>query len=221
MKSSPEQEPQGWLVELRAVLDLPPSDFPKLRHTSPNLAYGRHRGPAYPSARQAAVLILLHPESAGSWSIPLVIRAQDQKVHSGEIALPGGRCEPGELPVDTAVREFEEETGHRIARESILGELAPTFVFASNHQVRTFVALERSQPCWRPDPREVAGMLQLPLKQLFEPKNYAMHPVRRGQVRFSAPHLRVGRHWVWGATLRMLVELGESLAPEGTPATGA
>lgn len=214
MKSSPEQFPPGWLAQLRQILDLPPSDFPKLRHTSPNLAYGRHRGPSYPSARQAAVLILLYPDTAGAWHIPLVIRAEDQRIHSGEIALPGGRCELNESPCATALREFEEETGHRVPPESILGELAPTYVFASNHQVRTFVALEWSQPRWKPDPREVAGMLQLSLRQLFDPRNYAMHPVRRGQVRFSAPHLRVGEHWVWGATLRMLVELGESLAPE-------
>lgn len=57
-------------------------------------------------------------------------------------------------------------------------------------------------------------MLQLPLMALFEAKNYAMHPVRRGQIRFSAPHLSLDEHRVWGATLHMLIELGESLAPE-------
>lgn len=213
MKSPPEP-PESWLSNLRRMLQLPPAQFPKLRHTSPNLAYGRHRGPSYPTTRAAAVLILLYPDASGTWQIPLVIRAADQRVHSGEIALPGGRCEQGERPMDAALREFEEETGHRVSPTSILGELAPTFVFASNHQVRTFVALERSQPVWRPDPREVAAMLQLPLTELFEAENYAMHPVRRRQVRFSAPHLSFGAHRVWGATLHMLIELGESLAPE-------
>ena len=213
MKSSPESS-EIWLSNLRRILQLPAAQFPKLRHTSPNLAYGRHRGPSYPAARPAAVLILLYPDAAGAWQIPLVIRAADQRVHSGEIALPGGRCEQGERPADAALREFEEETGHRISPENLIGELAPTYVFASNHQVRTFVALEPSQPVWRPDPREVAGMLQLPLMTLFEAKNYAVHPVRRGQIRFSAPHLSLDEHRVWGATLHMLIELGESLAPE-------
>lgn len=141
-----------------------------------------------------------------------MIRAETEGIHAGEIALPGGRCEKGESAQETALREFWEETGHQVAAEAILGELPPTNVWASNHQVRTFVALERSIPAWNPDPREVADLLYLPLTQLMDPRNFGMHQVTRRRVQFSVPHLSVDGHRVWGATLRMLVELGEALS---------
>lgn len=200
-----------WASMLRQTLGITSLRIPKLRHTAPNLSYGRHKAPAYARARKAANLILLYPNSDGEWTIPLMIRAETEGVHAGEIALPGGRCEAGETARSAALREFWEETGHRVPAESVVGELPPTNVWASNHQVRTFVALEHSLPEWKPDPKEVAGLLFLSLTDLMNPRNFGMHQVTRRRARFSAPHLNVNGQRVWGATLRMLVELGEAL----------
>ncbi|MEW4561267.1 CoA pyrophosphatase [Bremerella sp. JC770] len=202
---------QPWIASLQATLGTRAMTFPKLRHSAPNLSYGRHKAPAYPRARQAANLILIYPNEEGSWTIPLMIRAETEGIHAGEIALPGGRCEPGESARQTALREFHEETGHLVPLPTILGELPSTNVWASNHQVRTFVALEHSVPVWSPDPCEVAGLIFLPLTHLMDPRNFGMHQVTRRRVQFSALHLNVDGHRVWGATLRMLVELGEAL----------
>lgn len=202
---------QPWLRLLQDTLGMSEMTFPKLRHSAPNLSYGRHKAPAYPRARQAANLILIYPDERGSWTIPLMIRAETEGIHAGEIALPGGRCEPGESARQTALREFHEETGHQVPVKSVLGELPSTNVWASNHQVRTFVALEHSLPVWSPDPCEVAGLIFLPLPHLMDPRNFGMHQVTRRRVQFSALHLNVDGHRVWGATLRMLVELGEAL----------
>lgn len=202
---------QPWLLSLQETLGTSEMAFPKLRHTAPNLSYGRHKAPAYPRARQAANLILIYPSQQRSWTIPLMIRAETEGIHAGEIALPGGRCEPGEPAKQTALREFHEESGHQVHAQAVLGELPPTSVWASNHQVRTFVALEHSLPIWSPDPCEVAGLIFLPLTHLMDPRNFGMHQVTRRRVQFSALHLNVDGHRVWGATLRMLVELGEAL----------
>ncbi|MBA2117901.1 NUDIX hydrolase [Bremerella alba] len=202
---------QPWLLKLQQTLGASEMVFPELRHSAPNLSYGRHKAPAYPRARHAANLILLYPSEQGDWTIPLMIRAETEGIHAGEIALPGGRCEPEESAQQTALREFHEETGHQVAVKSVLGELPPTNVWASNHQVRTFVALEDSLPVWSPDPCEVAGLIFLPLAHLMDPRKFGMHQVIRRRVQFSALHLNVDGHRVWGATLRMLVELGEAL----------
>lgn len=201
----------NWIGKLRQTLKFAFRPFPALRHTSPNLSYGRHNGPASPRARRAANLILLVPDAEDNWTIPLIVRAKSPDIHSGEIALPGGRCEPGESALDTAVREFHEEMGHQVSVEDVYGELPPTYVWASNHDVRTFVALQHSMPTWSPDPKEVAGLVFLPLSHLMLPGNFGMHQVTRRRVQFSAPHLSVAGQRVWGATLRMLVELGEAL----------
>lgn len=203
--------PNAWAAELRQTLGLSRTHFPHLRHTAPNLSYGRHTGPPYPRARQAANLVLLYPDESGAWTIPLMVRAETEGVHAGEIALPGGRCEPEETALSAALREFHEETGHLVAADLVVGELPPTNVWASNHTVRTFVALEASLPVWNPDPKEVAALLHLPVTQLMDPRNFGMHQVTRRRVQFSAPHLSVDGQRVWGATLRMLVELGQVL----------
>ncbi len=202
---------KAWADDLRQTLGLSQDHFPHLRHTAPNLSYGRHRGPAYPRARKAANLVLIYPDESGIWNIPLMVRAETEGVHAGEIALPGGRCEPDESALTAALREFHEETGHQVDVHCVLGELPSTNVWASNHMVRTFVALEASLPVWSPDPQEVAALLHLPVTQLMDPRNFGMHQVTRRRVQFSAPHLSVDGQRVWGATLRMLVELGQVL----------
>ena len=50
-------------------------------------------------------------------------------VHSGRWGTPGGAVEPGESPREAAVREFEEETGMRVAGCTLIGAYGgPEFV---------------------------------------------------------------------------------------------
>ncbi|MDU6013774.1 CoA pyrophosphatase, partial [Corynebacterium sp.] len=64
-----------------------------------------------PVKREAAVLMLLSGESAEEGSILLTHRSPSMRSHSGQIAFPGGRRDPGDTSlVDTALREAWEET---------------------------------------------------------------------------------------------------------------
>ena len=60
----------------------------------------------------AAVLIGLLAGEEGL-SVLLTRRSDALRRHTGQIALPGGRCEPGETAADTALREAYEEDGER------------------------------------------------------------------------------------------------------------
>ncbi|MGH6999315.1 MAG: NUDIX hydrolase, partial [Phenylobacterium sp.] len=62
------------------------------------------------SLKPAAVLVGLIERPYG-YSVLLTRRADTLRSHTGQIALPGGRCDPGETSPVTALREAHEEVG--------------------------------------------------------------------------------------------------------------
>ena len=62
--------------------------------------------------RTAAVLLPVYRDAEGELRIVLVMRADDGGQHGGQLGLPGGKPEEGDVDlVATALREAEEEVG--------------------------------------------------------------------------------------------------------------
>jgi len=173
---------------------------------APELAYGRHAGPPAFDARPAAVLVLVY-RHAEEWFVPTTVRTASMKDHAGQIALPGGSVDAGESPVQTALREFEEELGASRADIEVLGPLTPLYVFNSNFYVHPFLGLSASRPNFRPNLAEVAELIEVPVRALLAAENHSSHKIARRGVSFRAPHLQIGRHQVWGATSMILAEV--------------
>lgn len=58
-----------------------------------------------------AIALILHPTDG-----TLLIAQRKDGVHQGSLwEFPGGKCFPGEVPADCAVRETREETGLEVA----------------------------------------------------------------------------------------------------------
>src|SRR5581483_12199037 len=94
----------------------------------------------YPDARRAAVLLSLF-EQDGEVYIAFIRRASTLRLHSGEIALPGGSADPSDLsPARTALREAQEEIGLEPGRVEVLGVLEPIFTVVSNYVIVPVVA---------------------------------------------------------------------------------
>ena len=180
------------------------------------------------SARPAGVLVLIAPDVAGEARVLLIERTSYDGHHSGEVAFPGGAAEAGDADLAaTALREAEEEIGLDAGAVGlrVVGELEPFWIPVSNFRVTPIVALaDRLQP-WRPDPREVARVIEAPLAAFLPdaPITTIERDVREWRIRYGAYALDALHEGpaVWGATARILGQLGAVLAgaPIGSAST--
>ena len=130
-----------------------------------------------------------------------------EKEHSGQIAFPGGSWEEGDVDFTaTALREACEEIG--VCQDvKILGHLTPLYVPPSNFLVYPAVGALPQRPVWKPDPDEVAEVLEFSLPDLLDDSRKREEDwLLRGHP-FRVPFYDVAGHSVWGATALMLSEL--------------
>ncbi|QDU94343.1 NUDIX hydrolase [Lignipirellula cremea] len=190
-----------------AIADPPPLvDAPLM---SPELAYGRHRGPASCGHRKAAVLVAMY-RHAGAWRLAMTLRPAGL-AHPHQVCFPGGRIERGETAQQACLREFEEELGAPARPAHLLGALTPVYVFVSNFMVTPLVAVLERRPVYHPNPAEVAEVVEPTLAELLNPDCYGEHRIIRGRLQFNAPCVCYGQHEIWGATAVILGELMASV----------
>jgi 8-oxo-dGTP pyrophosphatase MutT (NUDIX family) len=118
--------------------------------------------------RQAAVALILAPDSAGEAHFLLTRRAPKLGSHAGQNALPGGVIDPGESAEAAARRETREEIGLHLGDEALLGALEP-YATRSGFIIRPFVYWAEEPGELTPSPGEVAEIRYISLQNLFTP----------------------------------------------------
>jgi 8-oxo-dGTP pyrophosphatase MutT (NUDIX family) len=141
--------------------------------------------------------------------------------HPGQISFPGGRAETYDSsPIDTALREAEEEIGLHRDHVDVLGVL-PIYTTVTAFIVTPVVALVKPGFTVTADPFEVAEVFEVPLAFLMNPANHQHHHAEaNGMTRefLSMPWTTVDeagvqrRYFIWGATAAMLRNLYRFLA---------
>ncbi len=155
--------------------------------------------------REAAVAVVLVPDPHGGLRALFIKRAEHpDDPWSGQMALPGGRRDPGDRDLlATATRETREETGIGLPPAALLGgldELGPVTAHLPRIVVRPFVFGLGTAPDLHHSP-EVALHIWVPLAELSAAKvTEAVHV--RGQT-LVMPGYRVGPHFIWGMTERI------------------
>ena len=159
--------------------------------------------------RTAGVLCLLYPKD-NEWHIPLMERAaRKHDPHSKQISFPGGYHEESDPSYEyTALRETEEEFGISPEEITILGQLTPLYIPASEFLVYPFVGYCKTTPQFQPDEKEVEMILESPLHHLRQSSTKKETPMTfsSGFTMKSVPYFDVDGHVVWGATSMMLNE---------------
>lgn len=174
----------------------------------------------------AAVLVPLVQLSSGP---ALLYEVRSGSVHQpGEICFPGGRVEPGENPVDTALRETYEEMA--LAPHCItLTGLLPTDTLAGGRRVQPVVGTLPAEALQKicPADAEVASFFTVPLAWLrAHPARWYNHvpgapapdtpPILQGFFQHYDRTLRT-RYWeydshgIWGLTARITQSLLDTL----------
>lgn len=158
--------------------------------------------------KEGGVLVLLYEES-GIVKFPLIQRPSYEGIHSGQMALPGGRMEEeDEDLIMTARRETREEIGVPEADIKVIGNLSPFYVGASNYNVLPVIGTLKSNPSFLADPREVEEIITPQLGDLVVPDRVKSKVITvRDGIDLQCPYFDLEGRTVWGATAMMLSEL--------------
>jgi len=145
----------------------------------------------------------------------LIERADRGGHHSGEISFPGGKPEPVDANVvATALRESAEEVALNVeaAGVRVIGELETFWIPVSGYRVTPILAIAARRPELTASPDEVASIVRAPLDAFLPdaPIELVETTILDFPLRFGA--YMVGGHRVWGATARILGQLGALLA---------
>jgi 8-oxo-dGTP pyrophosphatase MutT (NUDIX family) len=163
-------------------------------------------------ARQTPCAVLVPIiDHAGQLSVLFTQRTDHLANHPGQISFPGGRCEPGDATLeDAALREAKEEIGLERETATVLGRL-DDYVTRTGFRVTPVVALIRPPLVLTPDANEVAGVFEVPLEFLMNPANHRRFSRRFQDVERAFYAVPFVKHYIWGATAGMIVNLHDRL----------
>ncbi|MCX7880277.1 MAG: CoA pyrophosphatase [Ignavibacteria bacterium] len=158
-------------------------------------------------ASQSAVLVLLVGESFEQLKILFTLRSSRLPKHKNQISFPGGHSESDESPIETALRETEEELGVKFDKIRILGILSNLFVPPSNTVVVPVVGYLPLLPKLKLNKDEVTEVLLHPLQFFLDKRNIRvetwLHEEKKIQVPLWKIHYKIP---LWGATAMILSE---------------
>lgn len=172
----------------------------RIRDYAPRPLEGEDR--RYP---EAAVLVPITRHEIPE--LVLTLRASNLSTHSGEVAFPGGRCDPGDRSLaDTALREAEEEVGLAPGLVEIIGPLSPV-VSLHGIKVTPIVGMVPDYVEYRSNEAEIAAVFQVPLNFFLDYPPETTHRIDYRGVPWYVPCYRYNGYKIWGLTAIMVVEL--------------
>jgi 8-oxo-dGTP pyrophosphatase MutT (NUDIX family) len=162
--------------------------------------------PQFAGRAPRAAAVLLPLTWVGNECYVLYTRRTDvMEHHKGQVSFPGGATDPQDSgPVDTALREAQEEIGLQPKDVRVLGKLGEMLT-VTNFIVTPIVGVFPWPYAFNVHTIEVDRVFILPLRWLADKENWQEF-VRRETNRSVITYFPYDGELVWGATARMTVE---------------
>jgi 8-oxo-dGTP pyrophosphatase MutT (NUDIX family) len=166
-----------------------------------------------PGLIRAAVLIPLFKKN-GEYQVLLTRRTDKVRHHKGQISFPGGRQDPGEGLLATALREAKEEMGIEERDVRILGELDDMCTFSSDFCIAPFVGLIPYPYPFKINRHEIEEILEVPLSVFLDEARFREELRSRNGELVPVYFYQHDEHTIWGATARILKQLMDLISQE-------
>lgn len=175
--------------------------------------------------RPAAVLIPVIAGAEGA-TVLMTRRSDSLASHTGQIAFPGGRLDPGETAIEAALREAMEEVALDPGLVEVLG-VGDAYETGTGFLVTPVVGWLSRSPRTTPALGEVAEVFQVPWDFLMDIANHRQDSYERdGQPPRFFWAMPFGERYIWGVTAGIIRALHARLyddeaAPEAAAAEDA
>jgi 8-oxo-dGTP pyrophosphatase MutT (NUDIX family) len=172
------------------------------RDWTANLArFSRIAATVEPGQRHSAVAVCVIDDS-----LLMTRRASKLSNHAGQYALPGGRIDPGETPIEAALREMEEEVGLRCSASAVAGVL-DDYVTRSGFVITPVVVSAESPVSLVPNPGEVEAVYLVPIAELDHPEAPRLLEIPESDRPVIQMPMRGG--WIHAPTAAVLYQFRE------------
>lgn len=203
-------------ARLRPASDWSPDHAPLRSDYDLNPGATRSGAPLRPAAVLAP--IMAHEDGA---RVLLTRRADSLASHTGQIAFPGGRLDPGETAVDAALREAWEEVALPPASVQVLG-LGDPYETGSGFLITPVVGWITPPVALTPSPDEVAEVFEAPWDFLMNAAHHRRDHYDLNGARRYFWAMPWNERYIWGVTAGVLKGLHARLyGPDGDRAAQA
>ena len=177
-------------------------------HTS-DIEHRDEAGLAAAELRPAAVLAAITDRERPGFL--LIHRPSNMRSHPGQVAFPGGKIDPGEDPVEAALREAHEELGINARDVTVIGT-SDVYRTGSGYAITPVIAVVPPDLQLNPSPTEVAAWFEAPVDFVFDTANHTQHSAHWQGAERRYIEILWQEHRIWGVTAGIIANLARRIA---------
>ncbi|MBP9884724.1 MAG: CoA pyrophosphatase [Leptospiraceae bacterium] len=154
----------------------------------------------------SSVLVPFYFTNENKPGIILTKRSEHLKNHPGQISFPGGKFDESDKTLlETALREWEEETGETRETLEIIGSYH-SLDTGTGYHITPFISIYRGNFNFSPNQNEVDFLIHLELEKLLSSPFYTMEWEKHPSGRFHIYYFDLPEGLLWGATCHILLQ---------------